>query len=244
MSVPRLLPPLDVPIAIGREEARRRAAEELGVPLDQPAEPGWLDRLVERLVLVAEDLADRSAALVERVLRWLGEVVRRLTDLSPGAGGDAGGGLWPTVLVVLGVAGLALLVWRVGLPRLNRTVGDAEVRTEAGVSPQEYRSLAERAAARGDLLTAVLEEFRAMVRGLEELTVIDPRPSRTALEVAWRAAEAVPEAEADLRSAATLFNEVAYGRRAPSPERWQQLRTLSEAVLGAAGRADLSRVPG
>ncbi|SDE58102.1 DUF4129 domain-containing protein [Auraticoccus monumenti] len=224
--------PLDVPIEIGRDEARRLAAEELGRARYDLQVPEWL-----------QDLLARAQRALYWLMERLGELVERTLELSPSGGGGGDSSPWLVVGVVLLLVALAVLVWRVGLPRLNRRTEDAEVSTEAEVSAAQYRTLAEQAGAAGDWAGAVLEEFRSLVRELEHLTVIDPRPSRTALEVAWRASLAVPTAEPDLRAAAGVFNDVVYGRTPATPERWQQLRTLADQALAEARTADLSGVP-
>lgn len=223
--------PLDVPIEIGRDEARRLAAEELVRARYDLQVPQW-----------AQDLLTRAERLLQRLLDRLAEWVERTLELTPAGGGGGDSSPWLVVGVLLLLA-LAVLVWRVGLPRLNRRAEDASVATEAEVSAAQYRTLAEQAGAAGDWAGAVLEEFRSLVRELEHLTVIDPRPSRTALEVAWRASVAVPAAEPGLRAAAGVFNDVVYGRTPATPERWQQLRTLADGVLVEARATDLAQVP-
>lgn len=224
--------PLDVPVEIGRDEARRLAAEELARARYDLRVPPWLEGVLDRLQRLLDRLVDRLEELVERTL-----------ELTPAGGGGGDSSPWLVVGVVLLLVALAVLVWRVGLPRLNRRTEDAEVSTEAEVSAAQYRTLAEQAGAAGDWAGAVLEEFRSLVRELEHLTVIDPRPSRTALEVAWRASLAVPAAEPGLRAAAGVFNDVVYGRTPATPERWQELRTLADEALALARAADLSAVP-
>ncbi|WP_197430201.1 DUF4129 domain-containing protein [Auraticoccus cholistanensis] len=227
--------PLDVPVETAREEARRLVAEELARARYDIERPAWLDRLLQRAV-----------ELLESLLRRVGDLVEWLVELFPDGGGRSGGGDsggWLVAGVVVLVLALALLLWRVGLPQLNRSSRDARVGTHVEVSPQDYRTLAEQAAAAGDWTRAVVEEFRALVRELEQLTVIDPRPSRTATEVAWRASVVVPEAEADLRRAAAAFNDAVYGGRPAGAGQWEELRATSARVLAAARQVDLGEVP-
>lgn len=224
--------PLDIPIEIGREEARRLAAEELGGRGYDQTLPTWLTDFLRWL-----------SELAARIFERLGRLVDGAVGRSPSGDGSADGSGWLVVGVVLALLALALLVWRVGLPRMNRRNAEVDVAADAETSAEQYRTLAEQAADRGDWPRALLEEFRALVRELEHLTVIDPRPSRTAWEVAGRAALVLPAADAELRAAATGFNDAMYGDTPATAEQWQALRQRSEAVLAVARSTDLSEVP-
>jgi hypothetical protein len=80
----------------------------------------------------------------------------------------------------------------------------------------------------GQFAEAVREWMRAIVRELETRGVLEPRPGRTADEVAREAGAAVPAVAADLRTAATVFDEVWYGGRPATAQ--------AEAVLRQADR--------
>jgi len=91
--------PLDVPVELGREEARRRVLEELD-KAKYGGMPQWLE------------------ALLDRLFEWLRRIVEFV--LEAGAGPRAvGGGINFGFLIILLVilAGIALVVWKVGLPR-------------------------------------------------------------------------------------------------------------------------------
>jgi hypothetical protein len=83
----------------------------------------------------------------------------------------------------------------------------------AVLTAQAHRELAEAAAGEGRWADAVRERLRAVVRELESRGALDPRPGRTAGEVARDGGAAVPAVAADLRRAAVLFDEVWYGGR-------------------------------
>jgi hypothetical protein len=218
---PTLLP-LEVPVRIGRDEAQRRAAEELA-KAKYGGTPQWLSDLAER----ADAVASR---LVELFLRIFGD---RL--------GTGGGVNWGFVIVVLILlAAVVLVVWRVGLPRWRGRRRDAEVELDPTRAPADYRTTAEQAAAAGDWAAAVRDRFRAVVRELEVLTILDVRPARTASEAAYRASQALPDCTDALRAGAEAFNAVVYGDRAATPEVYRQLVALDGQVITAAGRADLA----
>ena len=178
----------DVPVEIGRDEARRLAAEELAKPEYHVDDP----------------------SLSERLIAWLWEKFNELLD---SASGVIPGGLWGLVALALVVGAVAALVfWRNGPVR--RT-GRADTRLFVGRvrSAREYRAAADAAATAGQWELAVQERYRAIVRSLEERTILDPRPGRTADEAAATAGLSLPELARDLGSAATTFDAVTYGGR-------------------------------
>lgn len=210
---------LDIPIGLGREEAQRRAVEELSRWRYGFELPPWLTDWIRTLLRWFDTFLNR----------WLPEPVR------PGQGGSNPIVL---VLVVLVLAGLILLVWRFGLPRFERRRRDAEVGASAEVSAKQYRSLAEAAAASGDWRTAVRERFRSLVRELEVRTVLTPRPSRTALETAWTAGRVLPGSREPLLGCAATFGEIEYGDTVATGEHYRRLTEVERAVLAEADRVD------
>lgn len=205
---------MGAPIEIGRDEARRRAEDELAKAKYQGL-PDWLVELWQRL----QDL-------LQGLLR---------PPVQPPSG--AGGFNWVfLVIVIIVVAGLALIAVRVGLPRWRPRTVDAEVETDQEVEPQQYRTDAQRAADAGDWSTAIRERFRALVRELEHRTIIDPRPGRTALEAAGTAARLLPAVEPALHTAARLFNDVMYGELTADADGYARMSEADDHVREAAVR--------
>ncbi len=132
-----------------REEARRWAQLELADPVYAQARPG----------------------LVQRALEWL---LERLRDLEVPDQVVPGSRLGMALLVgVLALIALVVLR-RVGTLRTGAAAGagdDLFVGTRRTAA--EHRSIADRAATGGDWELAVRERFRAVVRDLEERTVLD-----------------------------------------------------------------------
>jgi hypothetical protein len=196
---------LDLP---GRDEAREAAQRELSKHAYQQARPPWFERL----------------------LTW---VLNKLDHLLSRASGSVPGGGWGLLVLVLLVAGLVTVVLvklkptarRSGLPELF--AGGEELSAAA------HRELAERAAARGDHAEAVRERLRAVVRELEARGVVEPRPGRTADEVAIEAGRVVPALAAALREGARLFDEVWYGGRSADASTYRVLVALDERVCAA-----------
>jgi Domain of unknown function (DUF4129) len=211
-----------VPIRIGRDEAQRRAAEELA-KAKYGGTPEWLS-----------ELAERADALVSRVVEFF---LRIFGDrLGTGAGVN-----WGFVVVVLLLLGaVVLVVWRVGLPRWRGRRRDAEVQLDPTRAAADYRTLAEQAAVAGDWAAAVRDRFRGVVRELEVATILDVRPARTASEAAFRASRVLPECTEVLRLGAEGFNAVVYGDRPATADTYRQMVALDEQVTAAADRADLA----
>ena len=198
----RLLQPLD---RIDREQARELAREELARPEYDAAQPPLL-------------------------LRVVGRVLRELSELVARGAGAVPGGRWGLLLLLLLLAGLvAVVLTRVG--PLGRGAARAPLFAgSATLTAAQHRELAERAAAAGQWAEAVRERLRAVVRDLEARGVLDPRPGRTAGEVARDAGAVVPGVAADLRDAAVVFDEVWYGGRTADAASYARLVAVDERV--------------
>ena len=122
----------DIPILIGRDEARARAEHELA-KAKYGGTPDWLSRTLDRV----SDVAERFIELLAKL-----------------AGGPAGGGTgisWGFLIAVgLLLAAIAIVVWRVGLPRWRRRSTAGAVEADPTVQPTDYRTRAEALAAAGD----------------------------------------------------------------------------------------------
>jgi hypothetical protein len=181
----RLLQQVD---QLSREQARDAAAQELSQRPYVEAQPPLLLRVVGR------------------VLREIGALLERAAGAVPGG---------PLGLFLLVVAvGLLVAVLLVTLRPQRGAAGGAPL-FDAGrpLTAADHRAHAEAAAEQGRWAEAVRERLRAVVRELEARGVLDPRPGRTADEVAREAGAAVPEVSADLFRAAHVFDEVWYGGR-------------------------------
>lgn len=201
--LPRLLVGSDLP---SRQEAREAARRELSRHQYREAQPPWFVRLVNWVL-------DRLSSLLDRA-----------TSSVPGGG-------WGLLVICLLVALLiAVVVVRLRptgrSPRLDALFGGSEE-----LSAAEHRARAERAAAAGDLAEAVQERFRAVVRELESRGVLDPRPGRTADEVAREAGGVLPALADPLRRGALLFDDVRYGGRAVERPAYLVVVELDEQVL-------------
>ena len=198
----------DVPVDIGRDDARRAAIEELAKPVYQEAKP----------------------SLIVRALRWLIQHVLELFALAT----QAPGGVFGLILLAI-LALVIVLIIRFGVGKFARTAArDAAVFGETLRKAAEHRAAADAAAAAGDWATAVRERFRAIIRQLEEDGRLDRRPGRTADEAAHEAGRSLPAYAGALRVGAQIFDEVVYGEHPASASHDERLRALDEAVR--AGR--------
>jgi len=196
----------------------------LGVPVDPDAETarGWVrDEL-------AKAIYHQQPSLIERLWSWLTvQLARFLASLS-GADTRSAGLVIVVALVVVAVT--ALLV--AGPVRRNR----AARRASAGVFDDDTRSAAQllqsadRHASDGHWGPAVLDRFRAMLRTLEDRTVLEPRPGRTADEGARDAGERLPGCAVELVAAARLFDDVCYGDVRPDESDDAFLRQVASQV--------------
>jgi hypothetical protein len=197
--------PLQVPVDLDRATAARAAREELAKLVYREAGPG----------------------LVERGLRWLFELLDRLLARIAGVSPGGYAGVVALVVVVVAIA----VALRMGLGPMRRT-SSSELPLFVGRprTAAEHRAAAEAHAAAGRWAEAVRDRLRAVITSLEERTLLEPRPGRTADEAAADAGAVVPECAGDLRAAARTFDEIWYGGRPADATHDALLRRLDDRV--------------
>lgn len=195
----------DVPLQPSRDQAREWAIRELSGRAYQEARP----------------------SLINRALSWLWEHVNGWqSPHSPGA----------SIGAVIAIAVLALvLIWAVrrsgGLHRNARAQTGAALESRPMTADEHYAA-ADRAGVAGDWNVAVVERFRAIVRELEERTILNPQHGRTADEIADGAASAVPALGRQFIDAARIFDDVRYGGQTATQAQDGALRELSAQLRG------------
>jgi hypothetical protein len=210
---------MQVPVELGRDDARRAAREELSKLVYRDAGPG----------------------LLERVIRWL---LDRLGKLLDGAAGVSPGGYAGLVVVLLLVV-VAVVAFRLGLGPMRRSdTGDAPLFVGGSRTAAEHRASADAHAAAQQWAEAVRDRLRAIITSLEERALLEPRPGRTADEAAADAGRAVPECAAELRAAARLFDEIWYGDHPASSDNDATLRALDDRVRASRPRVAHPSVSG
>ncbi|MFC5141692.1 DUF4129 domain-containing protein [Actinomycetospora rhizophila] len=197
--------PAAVPIDIGADPARELAREELSGRIYQEAAPDP----------------------VQEVLRW---IARRLEDLLRAASGISPGGGWGLlVLLVLLVVVIVVVRRRFG-PIARTAAAPGAVLGDTERTADEHRRLADGHARAGAFDDAVRERMRAIVRSLEERTILEPRRGRTAGDAAREGGRALPAVADGLLEAARRFDETVYGGRRADADADARLRKIDAAV--------------
>ncbi|ARD42215.1 DUF4129 domain-containing protein [Actinomyces gaoshouyii] len=147
---------------------------------------------------------------------------------------------WASVtIVVLALTALIVIIGamarRVTIARLSGDVRGPLFEDDRDAAA--LTSTADLAANRGDFATAVVDRFRAIIRFLDELSILEDYPGLTSHEAAALAASALPELSADLHTGARLFDAVRYGDVVASPDEDAWMRALAGDVEAQAGRA-------
>lgn len=202
--------PLGVPLVPDPDAARAAAAAELGKPPYRSQEPSLLQRGAE----------------------WVWDKISDLLDRASGPGPGTG---W-AIGILVGLLVLAVVVVWMRLGPREARLTDADVFAETERTAAQHDAAADAALAAGDLETAVVERFRALVRGSEERGLLVPRPGRTAEEAASELAAQLPDAAAAVRAAAAVFGEVRYGGRTAGLQG-------HETIAAAARTTRTARIP-
>jgi len=197
-----------VPVEMDRAAAARAAREELAKQIYREAGP----------------------SLTERVLRWVFHYISVVFDRAAGVSPGGYVGLVGVVIVVFAIA----VALRLGIGPMRRaSATETALFLGRSRSAAEHRAAADAHAAGGRWAEAVRDRLRAIITGLEERTLLEPRPGRTADEAAADAGAVVPECAADLRAAARVFDDIWYGARPADASHDALLRRLDERVRGS-----------
>lgn len=200
-----VLGPDDVPLDVPRVPAREAAERELSKPMYHENDPSLLERGLDRF------------------WEWVGGLFDAASAATPG------GLLGLLAIVVVVLALVAALWWRLGTPRRTPATGDS-LFEDGPRTADEHRAAAARHAAAGRWNQAVQERMRAIVRSLEERTLLDARPGRTADEAAAEAARTLPSHTDELRAAARSFDDVTYGGRTADEPAYRRIEELDTAL--------------
>jgi hypothetical protein len=204
---------------VGRDEARRAAERELSKGIYHQNEPGPIDRAINA------------------VIDWVSRLLDRITGATPG------GSLGLLVLVAIVVVVAGLVIWRTGPIRRGAHTAVPLVELSGDLGAAEHRRRADEHAAAGRFAEAVRERMRAIVRELETRGVLEPRPGRTADEVARDAGTSVPAVAGDLRTAAGVFDEIWYGGRPATARAEALIRQADERIRDAQLVVAADRTP-
>ncbi|WP_407704599.1 DUF4129 domain-containing protein [Streptomyces spongiae] len=192
-------PPLTTP----RDPAREAARRELSKRMYHENDPSWFQRALDAF------------------WEWLDKLFGAASAATPG------GALGLVVIVLVVLALLGALWWRLGTPHRTPTSSPA-LFDDRPRSAAEHRANAEAHAAQGHWNQAVQERMRAIVRSLEERALLDVRPGRTADEAASEAGRTLPAHADRLRAAAQDFDDVTYGGRSTGEGTYHRLAALDD----------------
>jgi hypothetical protein len=170
--------------------------------------------------------------------RLLGLLEDWLASLTGGAGGTSPLLIAVLVVVVLIVIAAALAVLRRG-GRLRRdTTLSVSSRLDADpvLSAQELRRRARDAADGSRHGDAAVLGMRALVRDLQERTLLDLGEGMTAHEAAREAATAFPDVRTRLARAADVFDTAAYSRHRIDAKHAEDVVRLAEYLAEAVPR--------
>lgn len=193
------------PLTIPRDPAREAARRELSKRMYHENDPSWFQRALNAF------------------WDWVGKLFNAASAATPG------GALGLVVVIVAVLAVLGALWWRLGTPRRQPTSA-AALFDDRPRSAAEHRAAAEAHAAQGHWNQAVQERMRAIVRSLEERTLLDVRPGRTADEAAAEAGRTLPSHADRLGATARDFDDVTYGGRAATEQSYHRIAELDRGL--------------
>jgi uncharacterized protein DUF4129 len=199
------------PPPVGREQARELARRELRKQIYHRDQPSWLDRM----------------------LRRIGDWLDSLFNHVPGEH-SGGSGSWTALVVLLLILALiaAAIWWRMGSVRRS-AAERGSLLEDTLTTADDHRAAAERHAAAGEWPEAIRERLRAIARDLEERVIVEPRPGRTADELAAEAGAALPDHADALVAGVRVFDDVWYGGRAGDAGGYERLTDLDRRLRAA-----------
>ncbi len=200
------------PIDPDREQAQQWAREELANGRYQQARPN----------------------VFSRALDW---IIERIPDFNSDGSGFIGTKIGWVLLLLLAAIVIGVVLLHTGRLRVpSRSPQTATLFTEEVRTAAALRLLAQQAAARADWHAACCEQFRAIIRSLEERTILPKRPGQTAAEAAHFAAVQFPDHTTDLLAGARIFADLRYGNRPARAEYFPQLQALDQNLSKATSR--------
>jgi hypothetical protein len=204
------------------------AGPRLPIPVHDPDAV----RETARQILARPEFAHHGPSLVERLERWVGDVIGHLFDRLSAGGSSAAG--W-VILVVAVVAAIYALT-RAGR-KVQRDPAQADIAVTAERRPASaWRDEAERLERDGRWKEAMRARYRALVGTLVERGVVDDVAGRTTGEYRREVADAAPSTAAEFAGATELFERAWYGDEPTGAAEAAHFGSLAERVLTGVGR--------
>ena len=178
-----------------------------------------------------------KASLTDRILDWVNEMIYRLMEASASV---PGGWLTLSVLGILLAIAIAVAIRIARRAMRTKRGGEYALFGERELSAAEHRATAEQYAAQGNWSAAIRHRLRAVARQLEESSVLDPVPGRTATELARDAGRAIPALAAELSRAAEAFNDVTYGERPGTEAAYRMIADLDNHLRSRTSASQIT----
>lgn len=184
------------------------------------------ERILEEL---AKDEYDDSPGFVAWLLGAIEDWLARMVD---GVDGSSATQTVIAVLLALVLAAVVVLVLRrTGLLRRSPALAvDAALDAEPVLSGEELRGAARDAIDAGRTDDGTVLALRALVRDLEERTLLDVATGMTAHEAATRAALTFPDLRGRLQRGADAFDTAAYSVRSVGVKLAEDMLRLAEYI--------------
>ncbi|MCZ4326997.1 DUF4129 domain-containing protein [Brachybacterium paraconglomeratum] len=184
------------------------------------------ERILEEL---AKDEYDDSPGFVAWLLGAIEDWLARMVD---GVDGSSATQTVIAVLLALLLAAVVVLVLRrTGLLRRSPALAvDAALDAEPVLSGEELRGAARDAIDAGRTDDGTVLALRALVRDLEERTLLDVATGMTAHEAATRAALTFPDLRGRLQRGADAFDTAAYSVRSVGAKPAEDMLRLAEYI--------------
>ncbi|ATG51576.1 DUF4129 domain-containing protein [Brachybacterium vulturis] len=202
--IPAAPPPQDP------DEARARILEELAKS-EYDDSPGFIQWLLGTLE------------------RWLMEVLDGIDGSSTAQAGIA------VLLALVLAAAVFLVLRRTGLIRRSHALSvAAQLDADSVLGAAQLRRAAREANEAGRTDDGTVLALRALVRDLEERTLLEVTAGMTAHEAAQRAAPSFPELRGRLQRGADAFDTAAYSHRPATAKQADDLLRLAEYIAESA----------
>ncbi len=188
-------------IDIDRDAAHQAAQDELNKPIYSKASAG------------------------QQLNEWVNELLYRLLQKTSSI---PGGWFTAMVLLILLVVAVVVAIQIARRTMRSKRGGDYELFEAGQLTAAQHRATAESYAGEGNWAAAIRHRLRAVARQLEEASVLNPAPGRTANELARDAGAALPHLTDELSQSATAFNDVTYGGRPGTQTSYQMIADLDD----------------
>ncbi|MFD2675334.1 DUF4129 domain-containing protein [Gulosibacter bifidus] len=193
---------------------------------DEDTARDWVQRYLDD-----PEIVSAKPSPFERFMESVWEWVSDLFTLPDGSGF----GINPVALVwIVAIIALVALVVLLGRPRAvakrAARAGQSVFLDDDARTLHQLRDAADHAAASGNYSLAIVEQYRAMCRGLHDRTLITLRPGDTAQAAARAAATSFPSHQQQLQRAAMSFDRVRYLNRRGTAAEHAFIRNLDHEL--------------